>query len=66
MFDFSAYGLLPPDHAIPQFNFANRIDPHLVDPLAMLPLGSVGAESLIMRKRNLAFHNLVRAACPQG
>jgi hypothetical protein len=46
-----------------KFNFARRIDTHLVNPLATLPNGSFGAKKTPKDKlvANLAFRNLARA-----
>jgi hypothetical protein len=63
LFDFSRFAgqdarFVPP---AADFNHAMKIDTGVVDPLATLPIGSFGAsEAPPMRKRNLAFRNLVR------
>lgn len=60
LFDFGRFGaaFMP---APGDFNHAMRIDTHLVDPLRLLPAGSFGAASTpLLKKRNLAFRNLVR------
>lgn len=64
MFDFSRFAstnitFKPADAVI---NHASKIDTHLVDPLATLPLGSVNAtpQNILLKKRNLAFRNLAR------
>jgi hypothetical protein len=61
MFDFSRFETDNPAFKPVAFNHAFAIDTHLVDPLATLPLGSIGAsEAILLKKRNLAFRNLAR------
>ncbi len=63
LFDFSRFAADNPAFVPPKedFNLAMRIDTGIVDPLALLPIGSFGAtETPLLKKRNLAFRNLMR------
>jgi len=56
----AAAGLVPPE----QISLAKRVDTKLVDPLALLPLGSFDSKRRPVAdpvERNLAFRNLLRA-----
>ena len=63
LFDFSRFKADNPAFVPPKedFNFAMKIDSGMTDPLSLLPIGSFGAtEAPLLKKRNLAFRNLVR------
>ena len=63
LFDFSRFVADDPRFVPPadDFNHAMKIDSGVVDPLSLLPIGSFGAtEAPLLKKRNLAFRNLVR------
>lgn len=63
LFDFSRFAADDPRFvpAADDFNHAMKIDTGVVDPLSLLPTGSFGAtEAPLLKKRNLAFRNLVR------